>query len=301
MNQPFKHSKALVSVIMPAYKMGQFIGEALDSVGARTYPHWEVIVLDDAGPEDGMRAAVEAFAAKHADRRVEYIRHETNQGVSAARNTAMSAAEGSVLAFLDPDDHWSPVHLMDGMRMLEGKKDVGVWCSTVEAYRHDSTYRGVWRFPQWRIASFPASLACDNFIQPSAVLLRRETLELVGGFTTKPELQHVEDHDLWIRLAQAGARFEFSNRPTCFYRLHEGSAMAREGFLPKLRTAVAHEHTAFFVSMHASLLGRLLNDLEAGIKPLFGAPPVPLLVRTRIMLGALRKRICRYFVIKSRT
>ena len=100
MNQPFKHSKALVSVIMPAYKMGQFIGEALDSVGARTYPHWEVIVLDDAGPEDGMRAAVEAFAAKHADRRVEYIRHETNQDVSAARNTAMSAAEGSVLAFL---------------------------------------------------------------------------------------------------------------------------------------------------------------------------------------------------------
>jgi glycosyltransferase involved in cell wall biosynthesis len=81
---------SLVSVIIPAYKMGQFIGEALDSVGAQTYPYWEVIVVDDAGPEDGTRAAVKAFAAKHPEHRIDYIRHETNQGVSAVRNTAFS-------------------------------------------------------------------------------------------------------------------------------------------------------------------------------------------------------------------
>lgn len=51
MSEPMEQVKTLVSVIIPSFKSGQFIGEALESVGAQTYPHWEVIVLDDAGPE----------------------------------------------------------------------------------------------------------------------------------------------------------------------------------------------------------------------------------------------------------
>jgi len=50
-----RQGEPLVSVIIPSFKMGQFIGEALESVGAQTYPHWEVIVVDDAGDGGGIR------------------------------------------------------------------------------------------------------------------------------------------------------------------------------------------------------------------------------------------------------
>lgn len=65
----------LVSVIMPCYKMGRFIGEALESVGKQTYTNWEVIAVDDCGPEDGTHKIVKDFASKHLDHRIEYIRH----------------------------------------------------------------------------------------------------------------------------------------------------------------------------------------------------------------------------------
>ena len=51
MGKSVEQKPGLVSVIIPSFKMGQFIGEALESVGLQTYPHWEVIVVDDAGPE----------------------------------------------------------------------------------------------------------------------------------------------------------------------------------------------------------------------------------------------------------
>jgi GT2 family glycosyltransferase len=252
----------LVSVIIPSFKMGQFISEALDSVGAQTYPHWEVIVVDDAGPEDGTRASVEAFAAKYPDHRVEYIRHDKNQGVGPSRNTACAAANGDLLAFLDPDDYWRAEHLAVASSRFEQEAGIGVCCSPVEVFKVETNYRTVWRFQKWHIANFPASLACHNFIQPSAVVMQRKVIELAGGFTSKPKLQHIEDHDLWIRLARMGVRFDFNEQPTCLYRLHNGSAMARKGLKHRLQLAIAEEHREFFLAMHASLFGEVFNAME---------------------------------------
>ena len=68
MTEESKHP--LVSVIMPCYKMGRFIGEALESVGKQTYTNWEVIAVDDCGPEDGTRKAVEFFAKQFPNNRI---------------------------------------------------------------------------------------------------------------------------------------------------------------------------------------------------------------------------------------
>ena len=88
----------LVSVIMPCYKMGRFIGEALESVGKQTYTNWEVIAVDDCGPEDGTREALEFFAKQFPNNQIIYHRHEKNGGVSAARNMAIELSRGQYLA-----------------------------------------------------------------------------------------------------------------------------------------------------------------------------------------------------------
>ena len=74
--------------------MGRFIGDALNSVSKQTYDNWEVIVVDDCGPEDGTREVVDSFAEMHGQHRIEYITHAKNLGVSAARNSGIDVAKG---------------------------------------------------------------------------------------------------------------------------------------------------------------------------------------------------------------
>lgn len=91
----------LVSIIIPAYNAEKQIGEALTSVFKQTYPYFEVIVVDDAS-KDQTTEVVESFT----DERLRLLRHSTNQGPGAARNSAIEAAKGKWIALLDADDQW---------------------------------------------------------------------------------------------------------------------------------------------------------------------------------------------------
>jgi glycosyltransferase involved in cell wall biosynthesis len=241
-------SGALVSVIMPAYKMGAYIKDALFSVAAQSYTDWEVIVVDDHAPDDGTTAIVQAFAASHPEHRVHLVRHAHNQGVSAARNTGVHASLGEHVAFLDPDDTWLPHHLANAVKVLGGPAQVDVVCSPVESYRDEPgrswTHRAY--FEPWKVQHFPLSLAVYNFILPTAVIARRSLVVQVGCFDTEPALQHIEDYDLWIRLVEAGAQFHFLSTISARYRKHAGGATAQEEKFKVLHERLHAKHAAFF-------------------------------------------------------
>lgn len=240
--------KPMVSVIMPAYKMGAYIGEALRSVAGQSHPYWEVIVVDDHAPEDGTAGIVQAFAAAHPQHRVELIRHPHNQGVSAARNTGIQAAQGAYVAFLDPDDTWFPHHLKNALMALDGNDPVDVVCAPVESFRDEPgrswTHQAY--FEPWKTAHFPLSLAVYNFILPTAVVARRSLVVEAGCFDTEPALQHIEDYDLWIRLVEAGARFRFLSTLGARYRKHAGGATAQEEKFKHLHERLYQKHPTFF-------------------------------------------------------
>lgn len=97
-----RHTVApLVSVVVPTYNRGHVVAQTLDSVLAQTYPHLEVIVVDDGSTDDTERAV-----APYRDRIV-YLRQE-NQGLAAARNAGMDRSTGELVAWLDSDDLWNP-------------------------------------------------------------------------------------------------------------------------------------------------------------------------------------------------
>ncbi|MDJ0512494.1 MAG: glycosyltransferase family A protein, partial [Methyloceanibacter sp.] len=89
-----------VTAIIPAYNRSHCIGRALESVFAQTLPPDETIVVDDASTDD-LAAALAPFGD-----RIRRVRHESNQGAAAARNTGLQAATGDWVAFLDSDDVW---------------------------------------------------------------------------------------------------------------------------------------------------------------------------------------------------
>jgi glycosyltransferase involved in cell wall biosynthesis len=246
-------SDALVSVIIPSFKMGHFVGEALESVGVQTYPHWEVIVVDDAGPEDGTRAAVEAFAAKHPDHRIEYIRHETNQGVSVARRTAFEAARGEYIAFLDADDAFLPEKFAKYINVLEANSDcvlahgrVSMICAKSLPIETEND------FDQWDCNHVydlwkSRNVLYNNRICNSSVVCRRG-LVYAAYFPDNLKCQF-EDWLLWLLLAEKGKFIYLSERLT-LYRAHA------ESFTSKALASSKYFHAAR-VEMLLALLPRL--------------------------------------------
>lgn len=90
------------SVIIPVYRAEQYLRECVESVLAQTFEDWECVLVDDGSP-DGCPAICDGYARQ--DGRVRVI-HQSNSGVSAARNAGMRAASGEYLVFLDSDDYW---------------------------------------------------------------------------------------------------------------------------------------------------------------------------------------------------
>jgi glycosyltransferase involved in cell wall biosynthesis len=100
----------LVSVVIPTYNYARYIGEAIESVFAQTYDHFEIIVVDD-GSTDETRAVVARFSE------VRYL-YQPNQGIAAARNAGVDASQGEALVFFDADDRLLPNALEAGVQAL---------------------------------------------------------------------------------------------------------------------------------------------------------------------------------------
>ena len=98
-----------ISVIMPVYQAEKFLQASVESVLAQTFSDWELLLVDD-GCRDNSPALCDELARR--DDRIQVIHKEKNAGVSAARNSALEAARGAYIAFLDADDGFEP-------RMLE--------------------------------------------------------------------------------------------------------------------------------------------------------------------------------------
>jgi glycosyltransferase involved in cell wall biosynthesis len=206
-----------VSVIIPAYNVTAFIADALDSLRAQTFRDFETILVNDGCPDSAnLERVLEPYRGE-----IVYIRQE-NQGVAAARNTALRAARAPLVALLDPDDMWEAEYLEVQTGALAARPEAGVACANV-------TFVGETRFEgQTFLDMFPdrgeinfcrlLSQHCRIF---SSVTARRELILQAGLFD--PELRSAEDLHLWLRLAHLGTRFIRTHRPLIRYRARPDS------------------------------------------------------------------------------
>ena len=98
---------SLVSVIMPSYNTENYIAESIESVINQTYPHWELIIVDDCST-DHTDSVVATYLT---DTRIRYLKNDRNSGAAVSRNYALREAKGKWIAFLDSDDVWLPEKL----------------------------------------------------------------------------------------------------------------------------------------------------------------------------------------------
>ena len=115
----------LVSIITPLYNSERFIGQTIESVLAQSYPHWEMLVVDD-GSQDASAAIVRRYAEQDARIR---LFEQPNSGCAAARNHGLREAKGRYYVFLDSDDYWDPTFLESQLAFMQEKKATIVTCS----------------------------------------------------------------------------------------------------------------------------------------------------------------------------
>ncbi len=117
--------EGLVSIITPCFNGARYVSETIESVMAQSYPHWEMLIVDDGSDDDSV-AIAERFAA--ADRRITVMR-QLNRGSAAARNKGIRHAQGQYIALLDADDLWHPRFLEKQVAFLREKSAICVCCA----------------------------------------------------------------------------------------------------------------------------------------------------------------------------
>lgn len=109
-------NQELVSIIMPSYKCGRFIGESIKSVQAQTYQNWELIIVDDCSCDGTIDIVLDI---KKYDDRISLYQNKVNSGAAVSRNAALRNAKGRWIAFLDSDDLWEPTKLEKQIKFME--------------------------------------------------------------------------------------------------------------------------------------------------------------------------------------
>ena len=182
------------SVIIPLYNKEAEIERTLRSVLAQSVLPHEIVVVDD-GSTDRSAAIVESIGSPL----IKLIR-QANGGECAARNTAMSNAEGTHYALVDADDAWKPNFLEEMKALIEEFPECGLYCSAFDIIntdgRHPSnspTVRGV-------VGNFFEESMTRYVAIPSASVIPAEVVARVGGFPEGMKLGG--DQFMWVKIAR---------------------------------------------------------------------------------------------------
>jgi len=181
----------LVSIIMPAYNRANVIGNAIRSVLAQSYEKFELIIVDDRSTDTTVQVA-ESFR----DPRIRLIKLEENGGAAAARNVALHASDGSIIAYLDTDNTVAEDFLLALLGAFSRHPNAdAIYCAQAVFDRGEISPKMI------RFGSLNRSLLLNcNYIDLNAFAHRREMLDSTGSFD--PDLARCQDWDLILRAVE---------------------------------------------------------------------------------------------------
>jgi len=184
--------KPFFSVIIPTYNRKHFLEKCVRSVLSQTYPHFELIIIDD-GSDDGTKELISSFK----DDRIFY-RYQNNQGVSRSRNRAICMAKSDFLAFLDSDDWWDTKKLEKSLENIRKYNEIKIfhteeiWYSKGKLLHQKIKHKK----PTGEFYKNALPLCC---ISISTAVVHKSVFEDIGMFDETFEA--CEDYDFWLRTA----------------------------------------------------------------------------------------------------
>ena len=201
----------LISVIMPCFNAEKYLREAIKSVLQQTYPHVELVVVDDGSTDDSKNIL------RSYDERIVLIEQE-NRGPYPARNLGIKNSKGEFVAFLDADDYWHEDCLEELYSAINKSKAALAYCGW-----QNIGVRGK-RGDPYVPPDYERGNKSELFLHAAspwpihAALIRRNVLEEVGGFDER--WSTCMDYDLWLRTA-VSRPIKRVEKVLAFYRHHD--------------------------------------------------------------------------------
>lgn len=206
-------SEGLVSIITPAYNSEKYISDCIDSVLNQTYENWEMIVVNDKS-SDKTQEIVESYT--NIDSRIRLINLSENSGAAVARNTALDAAKGRYVAFLDSDDRWKKNKLELQLEFMNNHT-YGFSFTSYE-YILDENNNTHKLFPVPVSLSFSQALK-HTVIGCLTVIIDKE---IIGDFRM-PLVRRGQDNLTWLMILKKGFIAYGLNASLAEYRKVKGS------------------------------------------------------------------------------
>lgn len=196
-----------ISVIMPVYNQGDYVGEAIESILNQTYTDFEFIIVNDGSIDN-----TEDSVLSYTDERIIYVKNGRNLGNYPARNIGMQMAKGKYIAVMDADDIALPIRLERQFMYMEGHPEISAIGSWFRFSDNLQQYKNPVEDKKIRIA-----LLRDNCFTHSSLLIRSEVLRNLNGY--KEQFKFAADYDLVCQIALDGKVW---NLPECLviYRRH---------------------------------------------------------------------------------
>jgi glycosyltransferase involved in cell wall biosynthesis len=213
-------NRPTVSVLLPVRNEERFLPAALGSLYRQTWPHWELVAVDD-GSTDATPAILAAAAKRDSRVRVVTRRPE---GLVAALNKGLEACRAPLVARMDGDDICHPRRLELQVACLNANPRLDLLASAVRHFPRPLIREGMRAYEAWQNGLVAHEEILRNlfvespFAHPS-VLFRREEVVRAGGYR---DCGWAEDYDLWLRMAEGGSRFARISEVLLFWRDRPG-------------------------------------------------------------------------------
>lgn len=204
MSEPASPAAPLVSILVPSYNGAAFLREALDSILAQTYPHLEVILLDDASTDE-----TPAIAASYGER-ITYVRQPANLGIYDNVNVGIARARGSLIATYHADDIYLPTIVEEQVAYLEAHPEVGaVFTANILVDAQAREYLRLTLPPEVagdRALDYPVVLNSllkykNRFLVCPTAMVRASVHRDVGDYR-QSRYRNTSDLEMWLRIAR---------------------------------------------------------------------------------------------------
>lgn len=258
-----------VSICIPSYNHGAFIGEAIQSVLDQTYQDLEIIVVDDCST-DNSKEVVKSFK----DPRIKFFRNEKNLGMVPNTNKALRLAKGEFIGVLNSDDYCGSKMIETALKMFDENPEIGFTYSSYVVVNENgeiiTKVKSCGCNKVFKSKEGFKKLAFGSIAAPSGVMVRRKCYEDVGPFDE--EFPYCHDWNMCLRLS---LKYDFAclSDYLLYYRMHSRNtsialynsfetAMQEYGMLKKLQKGIDSELLPFVKEgMRRAAKRALLNSV----------------------------------------
>ena len=218
-----------ISVLMGIYNCESTLAEAIDSILAQTEPDFELILCDD-GSTDGTYALAKQYAQR--DARIVLLKNPSNLGLNQTLNNCLAVARGDYIARMDGDDTCVPHRFTTQLAFLESHPEYAFVSSAMSMFDE----QGIWGRNHPKAMPTERDFKRDTPFCHAPVMMRREAIEAVDGYSVDKKLLRVEDYHLWVKMYAAGYRGYNLDEPLYLVR-EDRAAAARRKFKYRVNQA----------------------------------------------------------------